>query len=243
MVILTVVTLVAALADAALPSEPQFDVFPAAGTTLPENGRLLVAAAERVLISHDDGRVEDLVPGEPAVFVVDGAYQSVTPTLTDGEVISLEAVCSTCGGMEPLTWAVGPADNDAPAFEEPSFVDVSVSRNAPLSPRYGFAVALGVPLDGPAVVELAGEGVRFSQLADGETTLSFYVQGGEEREACFTVTATDIAGNVGEPQDVCIDLVDDSPGPFGCSQASASSSAVFAVAALLLRRRRFMKGA
>jgi hypothetical protein len=146
--------------------------------------------------------------------------------------------------LEPLSWPVGAADVDAPVFQgEPAFVDVYAVSDTPITPRSGFAVSFSVPprlqADEPVVLEVAGEDVGFRQLSSSpETTVDFFVSGGDERQACFTVTATDLAGNVSEPHDVCIDLVDDSPGPFGCSQASASSTAVFAVAALLLRRRR-----
>lgn len=222
--------------DAAAPSPPQFDVFPAEGTTLPENGRLLVKAAERVLITHDDGRVEDLAPSVPITPMLDGTYATVSPTLTAGEVISLEAVCATCGGMEPLTWSVGPADFDVPSFGEPSQLVVSGYGATVLTPRLGFSVEFAVPLGEPAVVSLEGEGVALNQFGYDEADLGFYVGGGEERVACFTLTVTDIADNVAEPRDVCIDLVDSEA--FGCAQGSASSTALFALSALLLRRRR-----
>jgi hypothetical protein len=120
----------AAVADfvALAPDEPEFAVWPPASTTLPANGHLLIKAADRVLITHGDGSVEDLVPGDPVVDGLDGAYATVTPTLTEGEVISLEAVCSTCG-TEPLEWVVGPVDVDAPVFEgEPPMVQVNGAK-------------------------------------------------------------------------------------------------------------------
>jgi hypothetical protein len=112
-----------------------------------------------------------------------------------------------------------------------------------LAARTGFVVTFILPArlqpDEPVTVDVVGDAVAFTQfVSDGQETIGFYVDGDEEREACFTVTATDIADNVGEPHDVCIDLVDDNPGLFGCSQSSASSTAVFALTALLLRRRR-----
>ena len=105
------------------PSPLPSGVFPAPSTTLPENAVILVANAERVLITHDDERVEDLLVGAARLRVGGDAVGTVTPALTEGETITLEVVCDGCSAREPLSWVVGPVDDTSPVFA----TDVTIS--------------------------------------------------------------------------------------------------------------------
>lgn len=224
-----------------------FDVFPDEGTTLPANARLLVAGAGGVLITHDDGRTENLEVQEPFVTLLEGDYGVVVPTLTAGETITLEPVCFSCGTPAPMSFVVGPADSEPPTFA-PGALEVVEVRSGydgpgPFAPRTGFYVMLSMP-----VVLPDGEPVLVHVDVDGEASLVAahvggtalgpvaHIEGPDARDVCIDVSASDVAGNVSAPLSVCTPLQGD--GAFGCSQGSAASTAVFSAAALVLRRRR-----
>lgn len=235
-------------ADQAAPADI-FDAFPVAvdGAVVPENGRLLVTGSTRFLATHANGDVEDLTATGPVVTMHTREWRTVTPTLIEGDTISLERVCDDCAGELPLVWTVGPADNDAPVF-----TDAEANANGGIvglydndperfnNNRYGFNVsAFLAPLQTPefTVVRVTGGGVDVSAVTFDDMFVSFAVPGPEEREACFQAVASDAAGNASAPYDFCVDLVDDRSF-FGCAQAGAPTSMLFALTAVLLRRRR-----
>lgn len=218
------------------PSEPTFEVFPDDGTMLPENGRLLVGGADRVLVTHADGSVEDLVVGEPFISQASGMFGTVIPTLVDGDVITVEKVCRvSCGTPEPQTWPVGPADETPPVITEFSGVGAFQYDS-------GFLVTPTVTVSELASVHfLSGENdeVRFPQ--DGQW-VAMYLNGADDRTVCFDAIATDLAGNESAPASTCVELVADR-NPLqqylhGCASTSRANNALFALTALLLRRRR-----
>lgn len=246
-------SLVASLlaADVALPEEvDSFDAFPLVEFGIPENGRLLVSGGTRFLVTHRDGSVEELTGEDPVFNMHTRSYFTVTPTLVEGDTITLERVCEGCANDLPFTWAVGPADNDAPAFTDGPSTDggvVGLYDNDPEllnNYRYGFNVGVWLPpLETPemTVVHVVGEGVDAHQVAfhdDFGPFVTFQVLGPEEREACFQATAIDPAGNESTPSSFCVDLVDDRR-PFGCAQGDASLWSLAALGAVGLRRRRW----
>lgn len=237
-------------ADVALPEEVDiFDAFPLAELGVPENGRLLVSGGTRFLVTHRDGSVEE-IPGEDPIFNMHTrSYFAVTPTLVEGDTITLVRACEGCADDVPFTWSVGPADDDAPAFTDGGSTDggvVGLYDNDPErfnNNRYGFNVGVWLaPLETPemTVVRVVGEGVDEHQIAfhdDFGPFVTFQVFGPEEREACFQATAIDAAGNESAPSNFCVDLVDDR-GPLGCAQSDASIWSLAALGAVALRRRR-----
>lgn len=219
------------------PSEPTFEVFPAEGTTLPANGRLLVGGADRVLVTHADGTAEDLAVGEPFISQGSGPFGTVIPTLVDGDVITVEKVCSVpCGTPEPQTWPVGPADDAPPLI-------TAFSAVGTFEYDAGFFVRPTLDVSELASVRVVGDEadeVLFPQEDDEWVPL--YLSGADDRTVCFDAIATDLAGNESAPASTCVDLVADR-NPLqqllhGCASTGTANSALFAVTALLLRRRR-----
>jgi hypothetical protein len=221
-----------------LPTPLPYGVFPAPATVLPVNAALLVDA-DRVLITHDDGRVEDLTVGEPRITVGSRGVGTVTPTLTEGETITLEPVCTRCGASDALSWVVGPVDETSPAFVR----DVTMTAE-----RYDGVVRVSLTQqlseEEEVLLHVVGADVDSGvdqylwQLAP--SVWSTFAVSGVEREACFDVTAVDAAGNESETRRACVDIVA-APGPlqlFGCASTGTANTALFALTALLLRRRR-----
>lgn len=211
-------------------------VFPAPGRVLPANGHLLVEQVERVLVSHDDGRVEDLAVGDPFVVIASQSFGTVTPALTDGETITLERVCDGCATSEPLSWVVGPVDGAAPTFVDAGAVAERIGE--------GWAVSVTGRVAPPeeALLHVVGDdsaGADYAwQVEPGLWSLSGVI--GAERELCLDVVAIDAAGNESEAQRTCVDLVDPA-NPLhllGCASTGTANTALFALTALLLRRRR-----
>jgi hypothetical protein len=236
-----------AVAFAVLPivaAEPYFvsppamphGVFPAPGTVLPANGHLLVEQVERVLVTHDDGRVEDLPVGDPFAVIASQSFGTVTPDLSDGETITLERVCDGCATSEPLSWVVGPNDDTAPVF-----VDVG-ARAERIGEGWAVSVTGRVAPAEEALLHVVGDDgldAHYAwQVESGLWSLSSVI--GTERELCLNVVAIDAAGNESEAQSTCVDLVDPA-NPlhlFGCASTGTANTALFALTALLLRRRR-----
>jgi hypothetical protein len=240
-------------AEVAVPEEADiFDAFPIAidDATVPENGRLLVSGATRFLVTHADTRIEDLVATEPSFFMHTRTFRTLSPTLVEGDTITVERVCEGCG-EGAYTWTVGPVDDDAPVFTDgPTNTNggiVGLYDNDPEAfnnNRFGFSVSGWLaPLQTPemVIIHITGEGVDEHQIAfDDEEGpwVTFQVPGPLEREACFEATAIDAAGNESAPYDFCVDLVDDRRNFLGCAQTGSSSSVLAVLGAMLLRRRR-----
>jgi MYXO-CTERM domain-containing protein len=223
-------------------------VFPVAGTTLPANGRLLNSGADRVLVTHADASVEDLAVDEPFVSAQSGAFGTVTPTLIDGDAITVEKVCSEpCGTPVPQAWPVGPADEAPPAIAD-------LTASAEYQYDYAFLVEPTLTVSEVASVHFFGDEIddvrfppdwqsalRIDEMQDGRWVPLFF-NGTDDRTVCFDAIATDLAGNESAAASTCVDLVADR-NPLqqflhGCASTSSASTALFALTALLLRRRR-----
>lgn len=248
MLFLSLVPLIAA--EVALAPEADiFDAFPLAEVGVPENGRLLVSGSTRFLVTHRDGSVEERTGEAPVFSMHTRSYSTVTPTLVEGDTITLERVCDGWADDVPFTWSVGPADDDAPVFTDVGSADggvVALYDNDPErfnNNRIGFNVGVWLaPLETPEmpVVHVVGEGVDEHQIAfhdDFGPFITFQVPGPQERQACFQATAIDAAGNESAPFVFCVDLVDDR-WPAGCAQGDASIWSLAALGAVALRRRR-----
>lgn len=224
-------------ADAFFVSPPAVPsaVFPAPGTVLPQNGRVLVADVARVLVTHDDGRVEDLAVGEPSQEIGSQRFGAVTPALREGETITLERVCDGCATSEPLNWVVGTVDDSAPVFVD------AAARAERVGEGWTITVIGRVDPAEEALLHIVADDVLDDtvwQVEPGVWSLTSFVS--PERELCVDIVAIDAAGNAGEPQTTCVDLIDlaNPLHVFGCASTGATGSTLFAVFALALALRR-----
>jgi hypothetical protein len=229
---LALAVLPAVAGEVAAPSEPPEPAFfPAAGATLPANGRLFVVGAERVLVTHADGSVEDLAVGEPFVSADIGTWGAIAPTMVDGDVITVETVCGApCGTSAEQSWAVGPADDAAPTIQW------GTSTVGPLL----------IPSE-PASVHVFGD--ELDEVHLGTVTVSGVWQrveehldftGTNERTVCLDAIATDLAGNESAVESMCNTVAARNPLEqfISCASTGGANTALFALTALLLRRRR-----
>jgi hypothetical protein len=239
-------------AEALAPGPPSIGAtFPDSTVVLPTNARLVAfggAVDSSFLLQRGDGTVValDVVASHPTTFSGQALVLPLPP-LSVGEDIVLEPSCPSCGLTFPFR--VGDADDlEAPAFSagEASGTFTSGTGGNGVFGQDGFEIDACLPAlvsNEPVLLQITGDDLAESLLTqrgsfcgDGEgVSVYFLVSGGDQREACFDITAVDVAGNAGAPFQLCLDLVDQDS---GCAQTSATASTALALVLLGLRRRR-----
>lgn len=236
-----------------LPSVTTDGFFPAPGSTIPTNARLLifdspelelvrVSTGEIVAIERDGDRPEQ--PG-----VVD------LGPLVPGETVTLRASCPSCSDVLDVSWVVG----DGPDVVAPAFADaapltlVDVDNFDP--PRHGVQICLP-PLvtpepalfviehpDGHESFKPVARGTRCNaeEFGNAEGTLFYEVVPvrDDETTLCVTARAVDVAARVGRMPEHCVELLP--PESYSsCAQGPGSSfvGVLLGLGAAGLRRRK-----
>ena len=230
-----------------LPTEPRLPVesaFPATSAVLPTNARVVVFGSE--------GNVYSLERGDGSVEVVDvdtrfsnGADVLELPPLVADESIVVDVL-----GVR-FEWVVGDNDDTAiPVFVADTSItveEVNRGKTGTTGPDAWF-IELCLPAlvdEEPVLARIGGDALADTVLVavdidigggcnDGHAA-RVVVDGERSGEACLDVVAVDVAGNAGVAETVCAALFDPTP---GCAQTSTSTSLLFALSALVLRRRR-----
>lgn len=247
-----------AAADVALPQgaaearAPILDVgplLPAAGATVPINGRIVFVGANEAGMSFVRVRADDtgaFVDEEPLTHATVPVDQFQSAHVVDlpsdvviGEQIVVQSRCGACSFQGE--WTVTNEDVTAPQFADgPARISAEHIDGGFGGSTGGYFITVELPgasdERGDVMIELRGDIEHLAPrtfAAGAPMTIFTETLDDSERSACVTAVAIDAAGNESQLDDeLCVELV--RPVFGGCAQTSASSSSTSLLSLLAL---------